>query len=180
MAAVLGLLVLIVRQIFQYLRIRHQGPGKPEYRIPMMFVGALLTPVGIVIYGWGAQAHAAWFVPDLGGFIFAVGLDISTQSVTTYVVDCYTRHAASAVAAVAVVRYSFAAIFPLFGPGLVRELGYGVGNSLLGGVAALLGWPAVVLLWLYAGKLRAWSRYAKVSDAERETGGAVIVATVRK
>ena len=145
----------------------------------MMFLGTLLTPLGILLYGWGAQTRAHWIVPDLGGLLFAVGLDISTQSVTTYVVDCYTRHAASAVAAVAVVRYTFGAVFPLFGPALYGHLGYGVGSAALAAVAVGLGWPAVALLWKYAATLRARSRYARVSDAERETG-AVLVAALRK
>ena len=145
----------------------------------MMFAGAFLAPAGIFVYGWGVEAHAHWLVPDLGGFLFAVGLDISTQSVTTYVVDCYTRHAASAVAAVAVVRYTFGAVFPLFGPALFQRLGYGVGNSVLGAITVALGWPAVVLLWAYAGRLRGRSQYARVSDAERETGAPIPVPMKR-
>ena len=146
----------------------------------MMLAGALLTPAGIFIYGWGAQSHAHWLVPDLGALIFAVGFDMSTQSVATYVVDCYTRHAASAVAAVAVVRYTCGAVFPLFGPALFRDLGYGVGNSILGAIAIALGWPAVGLLWAYAGTLRAKSKYARVSDAERETRGTCPIVDTRR
>ena len=146
--------------------------------MPMMLVGAVLAPFGVFIYGWGAQLHAHWLIPDLGGFIFAVGLDISTQSVATYVVDCYTRYAASALAGVAVVRYTCGALFPLFGPAVYRHLGYGIGNTILGGITIGIGWPAVGLLWVYAGRLRARSQYARVSDAEKET--AVVLGECRK
>ena len=57
---------------------------------------------------------------------------------TTYLVDVFTKHAASAMAANTVLRSVVAAILPLAGPPLYRKLGYGWGNSLLGFLSLLM------------------------------------------
>jgi hypothetical protein len=73
------------------------------------------------------------------------GIILTFQSMQTYVVDCFTLHAASALAAVSCLR-SFAGFgFPLFAPTMYAKLGFGVGNSILGAVAIVIGWPAYVI-----------------------------------
>jgi hypothetical protein len=57
----------------------------------------------------------------------------------TYIVDSYTRYAASGVAAAVVLRSLAGFGFPLFAPYLYSSLGYGWGNSLLGFLAIGIG-----------------------------------------
>lgn len=45
---------------------RYGGTAKPEYRLPFLFVGALLIPVGLFLYGWSAEARTHWIVPVIG------------------------------------------------------------------------------------------------------------------
>jgi hypothetical protein len=45
-------------------------------------------------------------------------------------------------------------VFPLFGRQMYNALGYGGGNSLLGGLAIVLGIPFPVWLWYHGEKLR--------------------------
>ena len=54
------------------------------------------------------------------------------MSAANYLVDVFTVHAASAMAANTVLRSAFAAIIPLAGPTMYRQLGYGWGASVLG------------------------------------------------
>lgn len=54
------------------------GSGS-EFRVPMMLPGAVLTPIGLLLYGWAAQAHLHWSVVDLGGFIVSFGLQLFGQ-----------------------------------------------------------------------------------------------------
>lgn len=56
----------------------------------------------------------------------------------TYLVDVYTLHAASAMAANTVLRSTFGAFIPLAGQSMYEALGLGWGNSLLGFVAVAL------------------------------------------
>jgi hypothetical protein len=73
----------------------------------------------------------------------------------TYLVDVYTVHAASAMAANTVLRSVVAAILPLAGPKMYAKLGYGWGNSLLGFVAVLL-LPIPLVLKKYGKRMRIW------------------------
>ncbi|KAG4413602.1 hypothetical protein IFR04_013268 [Cadophora malorum] len=147
-------------KIYKALKKRNNGVGKPEFRVPLMIPGALLVPVGLFIYGWSADAHTHWIVPNIGAAIFSAGTIIGFQCIQTYIVDSYTRYAASAVGAATVLRSLAGFGFPLFAPYMYAKLHYGWGNSLLAFLAILLGWPAPILLWKFGEKLREKSTFA--------------------
>lgn len=86
---------------------------------------------------------------------------LTFQSIQTYVIDAFALHAASALAAVSVLRSLAGFGFPLFGPAMFKALGYGWGDTLLAGIAILIGCPAPVLLWYYGERIRKASRHAK-------------------
>lgn len=77
-----------------------------------------------------------------------------------YLIDAYTRYAASAIGASAVVRSFGGFGLPLFAPTMYKALGYGWGNSALALVAIVLGVPAPLALWRYGEALRKRSPYA--------------------
>ncbi|KAB8297820.1 hypothetical protein EYC80_001618 [Monilinia laxa] len=147
-------------RIYRALKARNNGIGKPEFRVPLMIPGAFLVPVGLFWYGWSAQAKTHWIVPNIGAAIFAAGIIIGFQCIQTYIVDAYTKYAASAVGAATVMRSLAGFGFPLFAPYMYAALDYGWGNSLLGFIAIGLGWPAPILLWMYGEKLRTKSTFA--------------------
>ena len=146
-----------------YRRLKKRDPrrqGKPEFRMPLMIPFSFLVPIGILIYGWSANAQLFWLIPNIGAFIFGMGTIAAFQCVTTYLVDSYTRFAASAIAAVTVLRSLAGFGFPLFAPALYAALGYGWGNSVVAFAAICIGFPSPVLLWLFGEKLRKKSKYA--------------------
>ncbi|KAK2060985.1 major facilitator superfamily transporter [Colletotrichum caudatum] len=136
------------------------GPGRPEFRVPMMIPGALLVPAGLLIYGWTAQSHAHWIAPNIGAVIFSGGVIVGFQCIQGYLVDTYSKYAASAVAAATVLRSLAGFGFPLFAPSMYHKLGYGWGNSVLALVGVAIGWPGPLLLWKYGPVLRKKSQYA--------------------
>ncbi|KAE9371183.1 MFS multidrug transporter-like protein [Stipitochalara longipes BDJ] len=146
--------------IYRALKARNDGVGKPEFRVPLMIPGALLVPIGLFIYGWTSQYHTHWIFPNIGAAIFAAGVIIGFQCIQTYIVDSYTRYAASAVGAATVLRSLAGFGFPLFAPYMYAKLHYGWGNSLLAFVAIGLGWPAPILLWKFGERLRKKSTFA--------------------
>jgi hypothetical protein len=113
----------------------------PEYRVPLMVPGALVVPIGLLIYGWTAQEKTHWIGPNVGIAIFSAGTTIGTQCQTAYLVDAYPEFTASAMAATLVVKDIAGFTFPLFAPSLYNTLNYGWGNSLLAGIAIILGLP---------------------------------------
>ena len=99
-------------------------------------------------------------MPDIGAALLAGATICGYYSIQNYVIDCYTKYAASAVAAMTTLRSLAGFGFPLFAPAMYGALGYGWGNSLLAFVAIVIGAPAPWFLWTYGARLRANSQYA--------------------
>ncbi|KAI2635546.1 major facilitator superfamily domain-containing protein [Xylaria nigripes] len=147
-------------RVYISLKKRYGGVGRPEYRVPMMIPGAFLLPVGLLIYGWTADFKTHWIFPNIGAFLLSAATTISFQCLQTYLVDTYTRYAASAVSAGTVLRSLAGFGFPLFSPALYARLGLGWGNTLLALLGIVLGWPGPYLLWRYGETLRKRSTFA--------------------
>lgn len=146
-------------QVYKYLKNRYNHPGRPEFRVPLMYPTALIVPAGLLIYGLSAHFKTHWAVPNVGAGIFAAGLILSFQCVQTYTIDTYERYAASATGAAAFVRTMAGFGFPLFAEGLYERLGIAAGNGLLAGVAFVLGVVVPALMWRYGAWLRGKSQY---------------------
>lgn len=148
-------------RFYRNLKARNGGVGRSEFRVPLMFPGSALIPIGLFWYGWTAQTHQHWILPNIGAAIFSIGNIMVFQCCQTYIVDAYTRYAASAIASTTVLRSLAGFGFPLFAPTMYNALGFGVGNSILGAVACVLGLPAPFLLWKFGEKLRNKSKFAQ-------------------
>lgn len=68
-------------------------------------------------------------------------------------IDAFTIHAASAMAASSVMRSLFGSLLPLAGNNMVSSLGVGWANSVLGFIAVALI-PIPVLFLVYGERLR--------------------------
>ncbi|KAK1689911.1 major facilitator superfamily domain-containing protein [Colletotrichum godetiae] len=134
-----------------------KGEMKPEYRLPPLIPGSLLVPIGLFLYGWTLQYNVHFMVPLAGTFLVGVGTILIFMSINSYLVDAFTEHAASAVAASTVLRSLGGGLLPLCGGKLYEAVGDGWGNSILGfvGVAFI---PAVWLLYRFGERLRLSSR----------------------
>lgn len=111
------------------------GTMKPEYRLPPLLIGALFTPVGLFLYGWAAEYKMHWIVPEIGTALVGVGNVAAFVCVLGYIIDAFAVYAASALAAIMVVRSIMGALLPLAGQRMYDVLGLGWGNSLLGFIA---------------------------------------------
>ncbi|KAK7900359.1 hypothetical protein LTR67_004105 [Exophiala xenobiotica] len=147
-------------RIYRKLKKRNNNVGRPEFRVPLMIPGAILVPVGLFIYGWTSYYHTHWIAPNIGACIFAAGTIMGFQCTQTYIVDAYSRFAASAVASAVVLRSLAGFGFPLFAPYMYQAMGLNWGNSMLGFIAIGLGMPAPILLWKFGQSLREKSTYA--------------------
>lgn len=72
---------------YRKLEARNGGVGQPEMRLILMAAPCILVPTGLIIYGWTIQYHVFWFVPDIGAFLFGVGLMNVTFVVQTYTLE---------------------------------------------------------------------------------------------
>ncbi|KAI0366301.1 MFS polyamine transporter [Pilatotrama ljubarskyi] len=148
-------------RIYKYFQDKNDGVGKPEYRLPPMIPGAILLPAGLFITGWTARPDVHWIAPDIGIALVGAGTILNFQSIQTYVIDAFTLHAASALAAVTFFRSLAGFGFPLFAPAMYNALGYGKGDTILACVAIVVGVPAPFLFWFYGERIRNASKYAR-------------------
>jgi multidrug resistance protein len=166
-------------KIYKRLKAKNGDVGRSEFRVPLMFPGAVMVPIGLLIYGWSAQKKVFWLVPNIGTAIFAAGNQLVFQNCQTYIVDAYTRYAASAIAATTLFRSLGGFAFPLFATYMYAflmsnphfesyanplnrydALGYGWGNTVLAFAGIAIGFPAPCILWWYGQRLREKSQFA--------------------
>jgi len=142
----LGIWTPLMQYFYKRLTAANNGVSKPEYRLPVLFFGGILVPVGLFWYGWSAEHRLHWIMPLIGAAIFCCGMISVFTAVQTYLIDMSPRYAASAVSAATVFRSLFGFAFPLFGGQLYDKLGYGWGNSVLAFIAIPLGliFPLVI------------------------------------
>lgn len=150
----------MIDRLYTLLKNRNNGVGEPEFRVrayPLqlhikytliflsvasMLPGAIIMPLGLLLSGWAAQTHLHWAVTDVGIGLVGCGMILGFQSMQTYIIDAFTLHAASALAAVSCLRSLFGFAFPLFAPKMYDALGYGKGNTILAVVALVVGVPS--------------------------------------
>lgn len=138
----------------------------PEVFLPVMIIGAIFMPAGVLVFGWTVNPNLHWFGSLVGGALFGVGAFIVFQSSFLYLADSFPDYLASVFAGNDLFRSVIASVFPLFGPALFNNLAidnYPVawGSSVLGFIS--IGMIAIpVLFYLNGPKLRARSKYADV------------------
>jgi len=126
-------------------RLAKDGEMKPEYRLPLLWPGAISIPFGLFLYGWSAYYLVHWIVPIIGTGLLGFGMITSFMPIGTYLVDAYTAYAASAMAANTVLRSLGGAFLPLAGRRLYATLGIGWGNSLLAFIAIAM----LPMMWFF-------------------------------
>ncbi|KAI0525396.1 major facilitator superfamily domain-containing protein [Xylaria bambusicola] len=141
--------------LFRYMKARsNDGEHIPEFRIPLTLPGAIISPIGLFIYGWTAQARVHWIAVDIGIFINMFGGQLTGLALSAYVIDAYPEHTSSAIAATQFLKSLAAFLFPLFVPSLYGALGYGWGNSTIAFASLVLALPAPFVIWRYGARLR--------------------------
>ncbi|KAI0285974.1 MFS polyamine transporter [Russula aff. rugulosa BPL654] len=151
----------LMDKMYMLLKARNGGVGRPEFRLPNIVPGTILLPIGLLITGWTMQEHVFWLVPDIGIALVGAGTIVTFYSIQAYLIDAFTLHAASALAAATFLRSLAGFGFPLFAPTMYNALGYGKGNTILAVAAIVLGCPAPWLLWFYGERIRNASRFAR-------------------
>ena len=136
-------------------RLNNQIP-EPEDRLPFLLTipASLSLPIGLFIYGWSTEYTVQWIVPEIGTAIISFGMITILMCIQTYLVDAYTRYAASVTAANACLRSVLGGLLPLCGLKMYDSIGLGWGNSLLGFIALAMA-PLPILFRVWGGRLRA-------------------------
>lgn len=128
--------------------------GGPERRLLLMMWTGPCIPISIFWYGWSVNYHVHWIVPMIGTAFIGVGTICVTSAAQLYMMDMFgPEGAASALAAITLIRNGSGAFLALAADPLYRKLGLGWGNSVLGFIAAAF-LPVPVLFYKYGKYLR--------------------------
>ncbi|RKK85716.1 hypothetical protein BFJ69_g1326 [Fusarium oxysporum] len=130
------------------------GNYRAERRLIMMMFVSPMFPIGLFIYGWTTEYRVDWVVPIIGTAICGPGAVIINSSSQTYIIDIFgPQAAASALAAITLLRNLTGAFLPLAAPTLYANLGLGWGNSVLAFIT--VGFiPVPIYFYLYGASLR--------------------------
>lgn len=156
-----GTLNVLYNQRYARLVMANDGKPLPEERMKLLMYVAWLMPAGIFIFSWTSYHHVHWIAPCIGIFVMAAGFFVIFQGCLNYLVDTFSKYAASAIAANTFLRSVFAAAFPLFGRIMFHNLGNHWGGSILAFIA--LGMiPIPYVFYFFGTSIRKRNPYAKL------------------
>ncbi|KAF1967062.1 MFS general substrate transporter [Bimuria novae-zelandiae CBS 107.79] len=154
-------------KIYAILRARStNNKGLPVFRVPMMLLGTILTPAGLLLWGWTGETHRHWIFPNIGCALFTAACYICSPCVSVYIIDAYVTFAASAVSTNLVLRSNFAAFFPIFALYMFKALGFGYSATVLAGEFGVFGLSTVAILWFWGESLQKRSSYCAAEDLD--------------
>lgn len=140
-----------------------QTPGTPipEARLYPSIIGGLFGVTGgMFVYGWTAYPSINWIVPTIGLSMVGFGTTAVIVGNANYLVDAYSKYAASALGAVGLVENISIAFLPLAATAMQTDLGSQWASSLLAFLSLLLvAAPFLVLKW--GEKIRSRSPFMK-------------------
>lgn len=141
----------------------NNGKPVPEARLFPMFAGCIAFPVGIMWFTWTGNYHKTvhWMAPTAAGVFTGFGLITIFNSSMNYIIDSYLVFAASAMAANAFLRASFACAFPLFAVAMFHNMGTNWAGLLIACIGFVLI-PVPFLFYRFGKKIRTKSKYAFV------------------
>ena len=147
------LLVPYIDKVYNTLSSRNGDSGKPEYRLPLANIGAVLLPISMFWFAWTIAMRAHWAATISSTVFWGFGQVAIFNTVQNYYIDAFAKYAASAIAAGSVVRSLFGGIVPAFTPALFGQLGYGWGFSVFGFLCVALA-PAPLLFIRFGERIR--------------------------
>lgn len=133
------------------------GRVAPEASASIMTIGAILTPVGQLVFSWTCLPTSIHYaVPIAFGIPFGMGNTLCFIYGTNYLAGAYGYYAASALAGNAVMRSIFGATLPLAGPSMYARLTPQWAGTLLGLMEVVLI-PIPFVFYKYGERIRAKS-----------------------
>ncbi|GAA5894174.1 hypothetical protein JCM5296_004675 [Sporobolomyces johnsonii] len=146
---------------------KHVAKRGPEARLYSSLVGGLVFPAGALILAF-SQGRGHWMGPIVGLVLIFTGVYTVYLAVFSYLADCYTIYASTALSGQSLCRNLAAFGFPLFTTQMYHGLGYQWASFLAGMVA--LGLAATPwVLFRFGPTIRAKSKFAK--ELARMQGG---------
>ncbi|KAK5119128.1 hypothetical protein LTR62_000339 [Meristemomyces frigidus] len=146
-------LVPKIDTVYNQLTEKNGGKSRPEYRLPLANIGAVLIPVSLFWFAWAVELDAHWIVSILATYFYGLGQVMILNTTQNYYIDSFEKYAASAIAAGALFRSVFGGVIPLVAPLMFEKIGYGWGVSVFGFLGLAIA-PAPLVFYYYGQRIR--------------------------
>ncbi|KAK8055186.1 Major facilitator superfamily transporter [Apiospora rasikravindrae] len=144
------------------------GKVPPEATARVMILGAVLTPIGQLVFSWTClPVTIHWAVPIAFGIPFGAGNTISFIYGSNYLAGAYGVYAASALAGNAVTRSLFGGTLPLAAPSMYKALTPQWAGTLMGLLEVAMI-PIPIIFYKYGARIRAKSKVIKRMREDQE------------
>lgn len=121
---------------------------EPEARLLAIWTGAVVLPVGLLIYGFTIQYRTHWIVPLVGMALSCFGLQPVATTCYTYSIDCYREQGGHVATFFNFLRQIFGVTFAFYVVLLCKRIGYQWAFVLFVIWGSILGFlPILVLMW---------------------------------
>ncbi|KAL9102149.1 MAG: hypothetical protein Q9163_002680 [Psora crenata] len=96
------------------LAAKEHGLRVPEMRLWLAYPAALLSAIGLIVWGISVDKAYHWMVGQIAFFLFAAGIQMGNTIITSYVVDSYPLQSMSVITFYSVFLNLSAFIDPFF------------------------------------------------------------------
>lgn len=156
------------RLINNYPKDPETGRAPPEASARIMIIGAILTPIGQLVFSWTCLPTTIhWAIPIAFGIPFGAGNTLTFIYGSNYLAGAYGLFAASALAGNMVMRSVFGATLPLAGAAMYKAMTPQWAGTFLGLLEVCLI-PIPIVFLRYGKQIRARSRVIRQMRADME------------
>ncbi|KAJ5099389.1 hypothetical protein N7532_006390 [Penicillium argentinense] len=145
------------------------GTPIPEARLYLAIVGGMFgLSGGMFTYAWTSYPSLPWIAPAVGLAMVGAGGVIVVTGISDYVVDAYSKYAASAVGIMVAGENTFSGFLPLAAMSLYSTLGFNWASTVLAFISFGLS-LAPILFVIWGKEIRARSPFMKEATMEKRT-----------
>ncbi|CUS20588.1 LAQU0S01e10044g1_1 [Lachancea quebecensis] len=132
------------------------GIYEPEFRLLMVLPAGLSTALGLMGFGWSAQAHDAWIAPTIFLGVVGFGSSLASTTAITFTVDSYKCYAQEALVTLNVLKNVMGFAFSFFNTKFNVNSGYKTAFVVYGCVELIVCLFAIPL-YHYGKRARRWT-----------------------
>ncbi|KDR73178.1 hypothetical protein GALMADRAFT_228304 [Galerina marginata CBS 339.88] len=155
---IFAMLLLPIQERFYANATKHGS--YPEARLYPMMCGAFILPAALFLFAFtGAYPWVHWIAVCIAGTLFGFAMILLYVSANSYIIDSYSNHAASAMAAKTLLRSEVGAMIPLFVNQMFHGMGFQFAGLLLALITTLIA-PIPFIFYKYGEKVRSRSKRA--------------------
>ncbi|KAK0625321.1 major facilitator superfamily domain-containing protein [Bombardia bombarda] len=168
------IVAIILEPLWRHIILSHKkdpetGLVYPEASASIMTLGAVLTPLGQLVFAWTClpAERFHWAIPIAFGIPFGMGNTMSFIYGSNYLAGSYGRYSASALASNAVIRSVVGGTLPLAAPAMYHNLTPQWAGTLLGLLCVCLI-PIPWMFYRYGDRIRAKSKVIRQMREETD------------